>query len=117
MTELSSDPYGGARRAYLALNPAATDDEWENWVSKNVSSSDAGFDDFGVLARLCREVLSRGLKIDDAVAQHVGYALGYFEAMDRTMKTLQRSQPISALVPQHAARHAAGVVNPKAQFE
>lgn len=82
MKYISCNPYEGARRAFLCLNPHATDADWEDWCEENVRR---GIEDKAALVALASTCHACAAKIGDTldsdVLRQICYAAGYFEAL------------------------------------
>ena len=49
---LSGDPYEAALAAFIALNPEATGQQWEDWTQDNYFNPSGQFDNFGAFVSL-----------------------------------------------------------------
>lgn len=117
MTELSCDPYEGAARAFFALNPDCSSQDFENWLARNCREAQGEFDDFKALARLCREARTANVHLEQEVSGLIAYACGFFEATGRVMNSLLASLPTSEHVPHHYSRYRRILVDAASQFE
>ena len=117
MSELSGDPYEGARRAFMVLNPDTTDQDWEGWITENAKQAQGEFDNFEAFARLCRSAISSGIIMEAEVTQLICYAGGYFEGLASMFSSLLNAMPTSGCIPQHERRHARSLVIASAQFQ
>ena len=116
MIELSGDPYEGAHQAFKVVNPEATSQDWEDWVGKTVEGANGDFDNFKAFARLCIAAASPETKIDRAIAEHIAYAAGYFEAMAKVVASLIDILPVSSCTPHHEQRYRKSLLAKNAQF-
>jgi hypothetical protein len=117
MSDLSGDPYEGARRAYSVLYPDRTTQDWEDWVTASNKSANGDFDNFGAFALLCREATRSGVAIEICIAEQIAFSAGYFEAMKMVVSSLLERLPIAGCIPHHQERYRRSQVNPDAQFE
>ena len=102
MFKLSGDPYEGARRAYLAINPTATDQNWENWLTKSAGRANGEPQKFEAFACLCSNAITeRGASLDEKSKGIICYAGGYFEALVTVLTSITTNLPTSPLVSQH----------------
>lgn len=117
MSTLSGDPYSGAYAAYRALNPEATGNDWEQWLTKIATRANGKFDNFGALAEICNQYSKSRSELSQDVTNHIFYSAGYFEAMREVVCALLTKLPTSDCIPHHFERYRAGLIDDEAQFK
>lgn len=116
MKELSGDPYACAQQAFHLLNPEATGEDWENWVTKT-RDPHTGLDNFHAPAALCQKCLASGKCTEFNAVRDISWAAGIFDALDYWASPAVRKLPISSCVPHHFPRYRQSLVDANAQLQ
>ena len=97
----SADPYEGARRAYLHVNSAATDADWEDWINSCCGDDSASADYLAVIA-VCKAALNKSDEIEPFVERHISYSAGVFEALQAMLTAQLEALHICAPCPKQS---------------
>lgn len=88
---LSADPRDGARRAFFAIHPNATDTDWEAWEAKLPHQFGGEIERYQSLAALCNKAIEvMGDALEPSVSRHICFSAGYYEAMTEAFTILKR---------------------------
>jgi hypothetical protein len=94
MKYISINPYEGARRAFLGLNPNSTDVEWKEWCGETPPEEWVEVDELINLAAMCHAgAANKAGNFDDDAIWHFCFSTGFFHGLviDRFGATLQET--------------------------
>ena len=105
MTNLSGDPYVGAEAAHRILNPEATGQDWDDWVTMSAEGVHDDLDNFDAFACLCNKALTDRASMDRELIVSISHAAGFFEAMRNVFDSILEILPVSGRNHLHEPRY------------